>query len=154
MLEFRPVAIEEEPARLLVDAMRAEIAELYDGLDLDSDEMPKAGPGELGPPGGVYLVGFDEDGRAICGGGFKRLDDEVCEIKRMYVTPEAREAGHAGELLSALEDAARERGYRLVRLDTGPRQPHSERLYRREGYREIPNFNANPMASFFGEKRL
>jgi GNAT superfamily N-acetyltransferase len=143
-----------QPAASLVDAMREEIAVMYDGLDLDADAMPKAGPGELGPPGGVYLVGFDEAGTAICGGGLKRLDDEACEIKRMFVIPEARNRGHARELLVALEDAARDRGYSVIRLDTGPKQKHSERLYRDTGYTEIENFNANPMASFFGEKHL
>ncbi|HEX7298499.1 MAG TPA: GNAT family N-acetyltransferase, partial [Solirubrobacteraceae bacterium] len=57
-------------------------------------------------------------------------------------------------LLAALEDAARARGYRVVRLDTGPRQPHAMALYASEGYVEIGNFNANPIAAYWGEKRL
>lgn len=72
----------------------------------------------------------------------------------MYVRPHDRGRGIAAELLAALEEAARELGYEAARLDTGPRQPHAERLYRRSGYREILNFNANPVASFFGEKDL
>ena len=59
----------------------------------------------------------------------------------------------APALLVALEDAARSLGTR-VRLDTGPKQPHAERMYRRAGYAEIANFNDNPFASFFGEKAL
>ena len=42
----------------------------------------------------------------------------------------------------------------IARLDTGPRQPESQHLYESAGYRPIPNFNANPMATYFGEKRL
>ena len=154
MLTFRDVPMEAEPARSLAEAMRAEIAELYDGVDLTAPEMPKAGPRELGPPGGVFLVGFDPDDEPVCGGGLKRLDDEACEIKRMYVLPGARRSGVAGELLAALEDAARGLRYRRARLDTGPRQPHAERFYRAAGYRPIANFNGNPVASFFGEKDL
>jgi GNAT superfamily N-acetyltransferase len=60
----------------------------------------------------------------------------------------------ARELLRQLEDAARRLGYEVARLDTGPRQPSAERMYREAGYRPIGNFNANPVASFFGEKRL
>ncbi len=134
--------------------MRVEIAEVYDQLDLDGEDMPKAGEDELGPPGGTFLVGFDATGRAVCGGGVKRLEDGACEIKRMYVVPEARGQGVGRELLQALENAARELGYRVVRLDTGPRQPSAERMYRDAGYRPIRNFNANPIASFFGEKLL
>jgi GNAT superfamily N-acetyltransferase len=153
-LSFRPVPLDQEPAGTLVAAMRAEIADVYDQLDLDAEEMPKAGASELGPPGGTFLVGFDSEGRAICGGGVKRLEDGACEIKRMYVVPRARGRGVGRELLEALEDAARGLGYRVVRLDTGPRQPSAERMYRHAGYRPIRNFNGNPIASFFGEKLL
>ena len=55
---------------------------------------------------------------------------------------------------AALEAAAHQLGYDVVRLDTGPRQPHARGMYLAEGYREIPNFNGNPVATFFGEKRL
>lgn len=153
-LSFRVVPLEEEPAASLVAAMRAEIAEMYEGLDLAADHMPKAGPIELGPPSGLFLVGFDDSGRALCSGGVKRLSGQACEIKRMYVVPEARRLGLGSALLEALEDAARELGYTVARLDTGSRQPHAERMYRRAGYEPIGNFNGNPVASFFGEKRL
>ncbi|HUZ28251.1 MAG TPA: GNAT family N-acetyltransferase [Solirubrobacteraceae bacterium] len=154
MLTFRYVAADEEPAASLLDAMRVEIAAMYDDLDLDGAGMPKAGPTELGPPGGTFLVGFDDAGRAVCCGGIKRLQDGACEIKRMYVVPEGRGRGVGRELLEKLEQAAGELGYRVVRLDTGPRQPGAERMYRQAGYRPIGNFNANPVASFFGEKQL
>ena len=153
-LSFRVVAMDQEPAAALVEAMRAEIAGLYEGLDLDQPSRPAAGPAELGPPHGVFLVGFDSTGQGVCGGGIKRLSDEACEIKRMYVVPESRGRGVARELLTALEGAARELGYSVARLDTGPRQPGAQRIYRSAGYRPIENFNANPVASFFGEKRL
>jgi GNAT superfamily N-acetyltransferase len=154
MLSFRPVPADQDPAASLLGAMRTEIAELYENLDLDAAEMPKAGPAELGPPGGTFLVGFDEHGRPVCGGGIKRLPDGACEIKRMYVVRKARGRGVGRELLKALEEAAIQLGYTVVRLDTGPRQPTAERMYREAGYRPIGNFNANPVASFFGEKRL
>ena len=153
-LLFRLCPFDEEPAASLVCAMRAEMAQMYDGLDIDNSSMPKAGPNELGPPGGRFVVGFDRDGRALCCGGIKRLEGGTCEIKRMYVVPEARRRGAARALLEALEDAARELGYTIARLDTGPRQPWAERMYRGAGYRPIENFNGNPVASFFGEKSL
>jgi GNAT superfamily N-acetyltransferase len=153
-LNFRTVPFDAEPAASLVAATREELRVMYDDLDIDAAGMPAAGPQELGPPGGTFLVGFDADGRAICCGGVKALEDGACEIKRMYVLPEERGRGVARKLLSALEDAARALGYVTARLDTGPRQPHAERIYRTAGYRPIGNFNANPVASFFGEKPL
>ena len=151
MLEFRRGDAAEPPAADLVTAMVAEMVPLYGNIDVP--DAPSATPEDFGPPGGSFLVGF-EGGRAICGGGIKRLPDGACEIKRMYVLPEARGRGVAGALLVALEDEARALGYTVARLDTGPRQPHAERMYRAAGYAEIGNFNANPFASFWGEKRL
>lgn len=152
-LEFRPVPAGTGDAAELVAAMVAEMADLYDGLDLEGPGMPKAGPAELGPPGGIYLVGY-RDGTPVCGGGLKRLPDGTCEIKRMYVVPSARRTGVARALLSALEDAARSLGYRVARLDTGSRQPHAIAFYQAAGYRRVGNFNDNPAAAFHGEKSL
>jgi GNAT superfamily N-acetyltransferase len=134
--------------------MRDEIAQIYAGVDLDGPEMPKAGPRELGPPNGVFLVGFNETGAGVCCGGIKDLGGGHCEIKRMYVLPEARGGGLGRELLRALEEAARELGFKVARLDTGPSQPSAKRMYIEAGYREIENFNDNPVATFFGEKAL
>jgi GNAT superfamily N-acetyltransferase len=158
-LVFRPVPSDVGDAAILVAAMLAEMRELYwdvggsGGLDLDSPDMPKAGPTELGPPGGVFLVGYRGD-VAVCGGGLKRLPDGACEIKRMYVVPAARGQGVARMLLHALEDAARALGYAIARLDTGPRQAHAQGFYEREGYHAVGNFNDNPVATYFGEKQL
>ncbi len=110
-LTFVPVAMDVEPAASLAGAMRAEMRALYDDLDIDSSAMPAAGPGELGPPDGTFLVGYEPDGTPVCCGGVKGLGGGACEIKRMFVAPEVRGRGYARELLAALEDAARALGY-------------------------------------------
>jgi GNAT superfamily N-acetyltransferase len=153
MIEFRPCPVDEEPAAALAQGMRDEIAALYDGLNLDGPEMPKAGPNELAPPGGTFIVGFD-DAIPVCCGGLKALPDGACEIKKMFVAGEARGRGVARALLVELERLARELGYTIARLDTGPKQTRAQRMYERAGYAPIENFNANPVATFFGEKAL
>jgi GNAT superfamily N-acetyltransferase len=153
MLEFRTCPADEEPAAALVQGMRDEIAAIYDGLDLDGPQMPRAGPYELGSPGGTFVVGYEGD-LAICCGGVKRLPDGACEIKRMFVIDAARGRGVARALLAELERRARDLGYTVARLDTGPRQTRARRMYERAGYVPIENFNANPVATFFGEKPL
>jgi ribosomal protein S18 acetylase RimI-like enzyme len=70
------------------------------------------------------------------------------------VVPEARSRGHARRLLVALEDAAADLGYEIARLDTGPQQPHARALYESAGYRSIPSYNGNEVASYWGEKAL
>jgi GNAT superfamily N-acetyltransferase len=149
--DIRRVAAGESPATDLVDAMVAEMAPLYGRIDVPG--APTATPGQMAPPGGSFLVIYEDD-RPVAGGGIKRLDESACEIKRMYVVPEARGRGLAGVLLVALEDEARRLGYTVARLDTGPKQPHAQRMYENAGYRPIGNFNANPFASFWGEKLL
>jgi GNAT superfamily N-acetyltransferase len=153
-MTFRDGRVDASPGKDLIAAMIAEMAELYDGLDLEHPAMPKAGPAELGPPDGALLIGFSDTGEPLCCGGVKRLADGVCEIKRMYVMPAARGRGVARALLAALESRARELGYTTARLDTGHKQPHARHVYESAGYVEADNFNDNPVATFFGEKQL
>jgi GNAT superfamily N-acetyltransferase len=151
-VEIRTVPADQAPATDLIEAMVAETSAQY-GSRIDEGAVPKAGPVELGPPGGAFLVIYD-GGRPVAGGGVKRLSEHVAEIKRMYVVPAARGRGVARRLLAALEDAARSLGYARVRLDTGAEQPHARALYESAGYREIGDYNDNPNASYWGEKDL
>jgi GNAT superfamily N-acetyltransferase len=151
MLDVRTVPSDRPPATDFVEAMISEIEPLYGRVDVPG--APTATPADMAPPGGGFVVIFD-DGVPVAGGGVKRLDDEACEIKRMYVVPEARGRGLGRVLLEGLEAEARRLGYRLARLDTGPQQPGAQRMYETAGYRPIENFNSNPFASFWGEKEL
>jgi GNAT superfamily N-acetyltransferase len=151
-MQFRAMDAGQPPASDLIEAMIEELVPLYGRID--GPDAPRATPEDFSPPHGVFLVGFDDDGTPVCGGGVKRLGEGVGEIKRMYVAESARGRGVARELLVALEDAAHSLGYTRVRLDTGPKQPHAEALYRHAGYAEIGDYNGNAVATFFGEKVL
>ena len=150
-LRFERWDPEDPPASELMAEMRVELNDVYESFSrLDN---PPLSPGELRPPGGAYLVGFAGDD-AVAGGGLRRLTDEVAEIKRMYVRPQARSRGVARALLVALEEAAVSLGYAAARLDTGPKQAHGLALYRSAGYVDVEPYNDNPFACFWGEKRL
>jgi GNAT superfamily N-acetyltransferase len=151
VLDVRTVPSDRPPATDLVEAMVQDVSRLYGRIDVPG--APTATPADMSPPGGGFVV-ICEDGVAVAGGGVKRLDDTACEIKRMYVVPEARGRGLGKVLLEGLEAEARRLGYRVARLDTGPQQPDAQRMYERAGYAPIENFNANPFASFWGEKVL
>jgi GNAT superfamily N-acetyltransferase len=151
VLRAETVPSDQPPATDLVEAMIQDVAQMYGRIDVPG--APSATPAEMAPPDGAFVVLFDDDA-PVAGGGLKRLDGEACEIKRMYVVPEARGRGLGRALLEALEAEARRLGYRLARLDTGPQQPGAQRMYETAGYRAIENFNANPFASFWGEKAL
>lgn len=152
-VSFSDGQVDSGPGAELAQAMREEIAAMYDGLDLDGDSMPRAGPDELGPPDGAFLVG-SVAGEPVCCGGIERLDERRCEFKKMYVIPALRGKGVARQLLHALEAKTRGLGYAVARLDTGPRQMSARGLFESEGYVPIPDFNGNPVAVFWGEKPL
>ena len=78
------------------------------------------------------------------------------EIKRMFVVPEARGLRIGRRILAALEQIARGDGVRVVRLETGVRQPEALGLYRSCGYCErgpFGDYKPDPLSAFF-EKQL
>jgi putative acetyltransferase len=95
-------------------------------------------------------------GEAVACGALRLLGPGVGEVKRMYVLPAFRGRGLARQVLATLEGLARERGYSVLRLETGSRLAEAVGLYRSAGYEEIPVFGeyvGNPFSLCF-EKRL
>jgi len=137
-LSIQPVRYDAEPARTLVAAALADLAVRYDHPG--GDDTPVE-PAEFAPPGGAFLVAWF-DGRPVGCGGWRSLHggDEVAEVKRMYVAPEARGRGVALALLRALEDSARQAGRKRIVLETGHRQPEAIALYGKAGYARIEDF--------------
>jgi GNAT superfamily N-acetyltransferase len=150
-VDFRLADAGAPPATDLVAEMWVEVQRMYPPIGEETG--PSATPADFSPPGGAFVVGWDGD-VPVAGGGIKRLDDEACELKRMYVAPRARRGGVGHALLEALETTARDLGYRIVRLDTGRFQASALRMYIAAGYRPIADYNDNPYASFWGEKAL
>lgn len=130
-IEVRPW---HDPAGAALRArQRAELDARYGS----ADHEPGPPPSEEDIP--VFVVAVDRaTGEAIGCGGLRPLDESSAEIKRMYVAPHRRGSGVATDLLQALEVAAVDRGWTLLRLETGTAQPEAQRFYQREGYREIP----------------
>jgi GNAT superfamily N-acetyltransferase len=150
-IEFRAARSDESPGRELLLELNELLNAQYPGRARKPGSVTT--PDEMGPPGGVFLVGYEGE-RAVAVGGVRRLSDGVGEVKRMYVVPDARSRGVGRALLVALEEACRELGYDRVRLDAGPAQKHSKSLFERTGYVEIPKYNSNHVADYFAEKDL
>lgn len=85
------------------------------------------------------VVAYVGDTAVGCG-AFKRHTDDIAEIKRMFVLPEWRGRRIAAGVLAVLESWAAERGFTVCVLETGLKQPEAIALYKRSGYREIPNY--------------
>ena len=67
----------------------------------------------------------------------RRIQKDVCEIKRLYVRPEFRRRGIGRALLEKLIAEAQEIGYPTVRLDSTRFMGAAHSLYRSVGFYEI-----------------
>ena len=143
-MEIRPVRLGDPEVKPLLDGLTEEYEERYG----ENTEMTRATEEQFDPPGGLFLVLLD-DAVTVAGGGFRRHDDTTCEVKRMWTDPGYRRRGLAQVVLSALEEAARDAGYRRLVLETGPRQPEAEALYAGRGYVRIATFGHYPEARAF-----
>lgn len=100
-------------------------------------------PGEYAPPGGCLLLALDGGEPAGCV-SYKRLDEGVCEMKRLFVQPAYHGRGIGKSLTRALIDEARVVGYGVMRLETGDLQPEAISLYRSMGFRGIAPYHQPP----------
>ncbi len=87
-----------------------------------------------------YVVIAYENKKPSGCGALKEYSANTMEIKRMYVSPERRKKGIATKILSDLENWASELSYENCILETGKRQPEAIGLYKKNGYKLIPNY--------------
>lgn len=135
------VAWEDERAQALRADMDAEMgaryADRWEGVD---EEVHRGVERALaiGPQSIVATVLVtDATGRAVSHAALRELGGEL-EVKRVFVSPQARGKGASRAVMAALEDIARRRGARRLILQTGDRQPDAVALYEHIGYRRIP----------------
>jgi ribosomal protein S18 acetylase RimI-like enzyme len=107
-------------------------------------------------PGGYEaLLVARLDGEAVGCVALKPLPGEACEMKRLYVRPEARGTGAGRALVEASIARALELGYAVMRLDTLPTMDAAQALYLSLGFRPIERYNDNPSEGvLFFELRL
>jgi ribosomal protein S18 acetylase RimI-like enzyme len=109
------------------------------------DEELASLPGMYAPPEGRLLLAYS-DGEAVGCAALHKLEDGICEMKRLYVKPKARGQGIGRRLSEQIIHQARLIGYRRMRLDTVATQMQTAvALYRMQGFREIPPYRPNPI---------
>jgi ribosomal protein S18 acetylase RimI-like enzyme len=101
-------------------------------------------PGAYSPPGGRLLLAADQ-ARAVGCVGVRPLADGLCEMKRLYVRPDARKRGVARQLAEAAIAFGKTANYRAMRLDTLPTMAAAQELYRQLGFREVAPYRYNPV---------
>ncbi|MEJ2720710.1 MAG: GNAT family N-acetyltransferase [bacterium] len=123
------------------------------GFDLDFqdfDEELASFPGSYTPPSGCLLLAEIGDEAVGCV-ALRRLSDDVCEMKRLFVRPDYRGAQTGKRLAEAVIREACRIGYERMRLDAIRSMTAAVALYRSLGFVEIPQYRVNPIdgALFF-----
>lgn len=117
------------------------------GMDLcfQGFEQELAGlPGKYAEPDGRLFLA-SENGTALGCVALRKLGRGVCEMKRLYLRPEARGRGLGNILIEKIIEAARSIGYQKLRLDTHPpKMGKAVSLYESHGFRPIPPYYDNP----------
>src|SRR6266851_2333694 len=117
------------------------------GIDLDFqhfDHELASLPGWYARPLGRLLLAI-EDGEPVGCAGLHPLEDEICEMKRLYVRDHHRGRGIGRELATAIVDEARKIGYRRMRLDTLESMTEAASLYLSLGFRPTSAYRYNPI---------
>jgi putative acetyltransferase len=92
---------------------------------------------------GIFLVMTDDD-QIIGTGAIRKINDEICELKRLWLLFEYHGQGLGYRMIQELFSFAREKGYQRVRLETDrDYQSREYNLYKRLGFYEIPRYSAN-----------
>jgi len=151
-VDVRVVSPAAEAARWLMSDYLDELGMRQAG-SFDRSRYVDAAPAEFEPPAGVLLVAYDAEDPVACG-AVRVIAAGVAEIKRMYVAPSARGRGLGRTLLGALEAAAVDLGCDRARLDTAAFLTEAVALYRSAGYTDIADYNGNPHATVWMERRL
>lgn len=119
----------------------------------DFEREMAALPGEYAPPVGALFLAVEDDGPVVPDAvvplgcvAVRPFEDDICEMKRLYVTPAGRGRGVGRALAEASLEAAKTLGYRRMRLDTLPSMNAALGLYASLGFHDIPAYRHNPVS--------
>lgn len=115
-------------------AMNAETC--FDAFEEELRDLP----GPYARPTGVVVLGFVNREPAACV-AMRPLSASTCELKRLYVRPEARGTGLGLGLVRRVLREAREMGYATIKLDTLPTMTQAIKLYEKMGFVRTRPYN-------------
>lgn len=96
-------------------------------------------------PEGAFIIAYHNSNPVGCF-GIKKIDSEICELKRMYLSRDVRGLGLGEKLLREAIQIAAGLNYKKMRLDTLPTMNSAIRLYQKIGFKEIHPYRFNPIA--------
>ena len=87
----------------------------------------------------IYYI-IEKEGEIYGGAGIKQLDNyngNVCELQKMYFTPEARGIGLGSEMMKTCLQKAKDFGFEKCYLETLPYMEEARKLYRKVGFKDL-----------------
>lgn len=108
-----------------------------------SDEMEHLESKYGLPEGRLYLVYCDEELAGCI--GLRKIDNQNCEMKLLYVRPKFRGRKVGNLLVEKIIDDAKKIGYSHMLLDTLPFLKSAIHMYKKYGFYEIDSYNDSPM---------
>ena len=152
MIEIKPIELDQvEEVQQVIVAVCHEIWQLpeevirrYDAMS-DLDNLRS----HYFDNNGTFLVLIDE-GRVVGSGAIRRLNNDICEVKRMWFLKAYRGRGLGTKMAQMLLDFARKKGYKKIRLDTADEQKQAQaiQLYQRLGFYFIERYNDSSCTRF------
>ena len=145
----RMIEIIEAKTEQDIYVARALFKEYTDGLGIDltfqnyEQELARLETIYL-PPSGSLLLG-EYNGSFVGCVGLRKLDNLSCEMKRLYIKPEARGKGLGSALCKRIIQRGKQLGFKRMRLDTLPSMTGALTLYKRFGFYEIEPYYKNPI---------
>ncbi len=127
------------------DMLIANDAEFKKYLDIQNyDEEIAHLKSKYGLPDGRLYILF-ADGKSAGCIGLRKIDHQICEIKRLYIRSEWRGKKLGETLVEKIITEARKIGYSYMVLDTLPFLQNAIRLYKKLGFYEIESYNDSPL---------
>ena len=150
-IEIIPAYHKKEEIRTLFGEYTEQLAEgdaeFRDYLKIQHYEDELEHPEQkYGFPGGRLYMSLCDGNVAGCV-ALRKLDEQRCEMKRLYVRENYRGNGIGNLLTDKLIREAKKIGYRHLLLDTFPFLERAIGMYQARGFREIEKYNDSPMAS-------
>jgi putative acetyltransferase len=96
--------------------------------------------------GGLFEIIEDRDGNILGSVGVFPIDENTCELRKMYFVPAIRGSGLGGYVLQRAVDKAKELGFRRMVLETSSKLPAASRLYLRFGFHPFAANHLSPRA--------
>ena len=133
-----------------IEAVRKLLHEYWENRNLATfvmnfDQEVAGLPGNYAPPSGRLFLAHWGDEVAGCI-ALRKLEPDICEMKRLYLRPKFRGKGFGRTLAEFIISEARKIGYKRMRLDTiRDNMQDAIALYRRLGFQEIEAYRNNPL---------